>query len=82
MTHGAFIFARESLLVLLVAADEEDGIIHRNGQLQDSRDCFCNVGDLTENHVRAHVVHDGEGDINQKKERNREGVGQQKHRDQ
>ena len=66
------------------AADdrEEYGIVHRDPQLQHSHQRLGDVGDLAQEHVGAHVVHDGDADAGQEDQRHHEGSGGQHQHDQ
>ena len=64
-------------LLLLVAVPQEDGIVQRDSQLQDSSHCLGDIADLTQEEVRAHVPQDGYADAQQKDQREQEGI----HRD-
>ena len=61
----------------LVAVQQEDGVVHRDAQLQDRHQRLGDVGDLAQEHVGAHVVHDGHADGGQEDERQHEGRGGQ-----
>ena len=42
--------------MLAVGVPEEDGVIHSDSELQDGRESFGEVGDLTKKNVGAEVV--------------------------
>ena len=60
MSHRTVLISRETALVLFVAIQQENGVIHRNTQLQHGGQCFGDVADLAQQDVGAEVVRDGE----------------------
>ena len=41
---------------------QEDRVVHRNTQLKDCTQCFCNVGDLAHENISSHVIQDRHAD--------------------
>ena len=79
--HGiAFVGVQGALLVVTVP--EEDGVIHRNGKLQDRRQRFCNVGNFTEEVVGSEVDQNHCPDGGKEDERDQEAVQEDQHRNQ
>ena len=65
MLHRTLVIVRESLLVRLIAFQQEDGIIHRDRQLKHRRQRLCDVRDLTQHKVASKVIHDRHTDRRQ-----------------
>ena len=63
--------------VVLIAVPEKDRVVHRNAQLQDCSDGLCDVGDLAQEQVGAHVVEDSVADGEQEDEGHQVGVHRQ-----
>ena len=57
MSHRTVLISRETTLVLFVAIQQENGVIHRNTQLQYRRQRFCNVTDLTKENVTSQIIY-------------------------
>ena len=69
-----FVLVRIGLLLFLVAVPQKDGIVQRHAQLQHGGDCFGDVGNLTEEVVRAHVPQNAHADAQQEDKRQEDGV--------
>ena len=55
--------------LFLIAVPQEDRVVHRNTQLKDCTQCFCNVGDLAHENISSHVIDDRHTDTQQEKYR-------------
>ena len=57
MSHRTVLISRETALVLFVAIQQENGVIHRNTQLQYRRQRFCNITDLAKENVTSQIIY-------------------------
>ena len=73
MSHRTVLISRETALVLFVAIQQENGVIHRNPQLQYRRQRFCNVTDLAKENVTSQIIYNRCTYTNQEKNRYQEG---------
>ena len=62
MTHGSFFLARESLLILFITIQKEDGIIHRYTKLQDCCQCLCDIRSFTKYNITSKVIQNRKSD--------------------
>jgi len=76
--HGVRVVGLQRFL-LLVAVPEEDGVVHRDGQLQHRGQRLGDVGDLAHDRVRAHVVDDRDADADEEDEGRQPVVERQHH---
>ena len=67
--------------LLIVAVPQEDGIVHGDRQLKDGGKCFCNIGDLAEEIVRAEIQKDHHADRKQEYDRRQKTVQKKHHRE-
>ena len=74
MSHRTVLISRETTLVLFVAIQQENGVIHRNTQLQYRRQRFCNVTDLTKENVTSQIIYNRCTYTDQEKNRDQEGL--------
>ena len=56
---------------------QEDGVIHRDTQLQNCRKGFCDIGDRSEEDIRSKVVENCHSDACEKQKRNQPAVHRQ-----
>ena len=56
MTHRTLPIIWETFFIFLIAAKKENGIIHCNTELKNSYKCLCNIGNLSKECIRSHVV--------------------------
>ena len=65
--------------LLVVAVPQEDGIVHGHSQLQHGGQCLCDVGNLTQEIVGAHVQQNHGTDGGQEHQGNQPAIQQQEH---
>ena len=70
MTHSPVPVIRETLLILLIAVQKEDRIVHGNAQLQDCHQRLCNIGNLSQKDIASHIIKNGDSDTKQEDEGN------------
>ena len=68
MLHRTLVISRESLLIGLVALQQEDGIIHGHRQLQHRGQGLGDIRYLSQHKVTAQVIYDRHTDIHQENE--------------
>ena len=66
MSHGTFFLSRKTLLVFLVAVQEENGIIHCHTQLQYRSQCLCDIRSLSKENVASKIVENRKPNTDQK----------------
>ena len=82
MAHGTILFSREAFLILFIAVQKENGVIHCNTKLKDCGKGLCNIGSLTENNIASQVIKNGKSNTEQEQERNNKGSACQLQNDQ
>ena len=57
------------LTLPLIRMEQEDGVVHRGGELQDIGDVVRDIRDLPEEDIRSFIQHDGTADDRQEEDR-------------
>ena len=65
--------------LLVVAVPQEDGVVHRDGQLQHGGHSLGDVGDLTHHHIAAQIIDDADADGEQEHQRGQPAVQKEHH---
>ena len=73
MSHGSLFVVVKPYLVIFIAVEQEDGIIHRHTQLKNRRQCLCYVRDFSEKDIASQVIQDRDADACQKQDRRQQG---------
>ena len=76
--HG-LVFILNVRALLIVAVPQEDGIVHRHGQLQHGGQRLGDVGNLAQEVVAAQVDHNADADAGQEDQRRQPAVQQDHH---
>ena len=76
--HG-LVFILNVRALLIVAIPQEDGIVHRHGQLQHGGQRLGDIGNLAQEVVAAQVDHNADADTGQEDQRRQPAVQQQHH---
>jgi len=74
MGHGPLFIILVFLLVFLKGMPQEDGIVHRDAQLQDRGNRLGNIGNLSEEIVAPHVVEDGHSNRQKEEDRSKKRI--------
>ena len=82
MTHGPVFLTGETLLILFIAVEKENGIVHCYTKLKDCSKCLRNIGGLSQYNIAAQVIEDCQSDTEQEQEGNNEGSACQLQNDQ
>ena len=62
LCHCFFVILFAFFSLFLIAVPQEDRVVHRNTQLKDCTQCFCNVGNLAHENISSHVIQDRHAD--------------------
>ena len=82
MPHGTVLLSRESFLILFIAVQKENGVIHCNTKLKDCGKGLCNIGSLAQNNIASQIIKNGKSDTKQEQKRNNKGSACQFQNDQ
>ena len=74
MCHRPVLISRKTLFIILIAVQKEDRIVHRHTELKHCRKRLRNIRNLSEKHIRSHVVDNGNPDAQKEKYGNNKGV--------